>query len=220
MSVVCAALIPAAPLLVPALTGQRGPAQDLRDAALACINELIDDAPAEIIVAAEATPTGWHSPTAPLRLDRLGGIGLNDGDDTPLPIPLAIGAALLIGAGWNSPVRFLALDEGGCLDIFDPLERTGLLLLANGSARCTDKAPGALHPGAEAFNAAALNAITTCDSQALLSIDASTAREQWSDLAGPALLLATLVDTPPEVTVRYAGVEAGVQYYCTTMLWA
>lgn len=213
-----AALVPAAPLLLPALTGDAAVAADARAAALACIGDVIATGAEVIVLAAQGNPARVWPSDSPLRLDRIGGRGLRDGDAEPLPVPLAIGASLLRDAGWSGDVRYLTVDESGAAPDLDLPARSGLVALGNGSARCTDKAPGSLHPDAAEFNAALLRYVTDADARADACIDQAAAAEQWSDVAGPAALLATALPDDTKAHVRFAEVVNGVYYVCASFV--
>ena len=57
----------------------------------------------------------------------------------------------------------------------------GLLVVANGSAMRTEKAPGHLDERAEAFDAALGRALAEGDAEALASLDQALAVELWAD---------------------------------------
>jgi len=80
--------------------------------------------------------------------------------DQLLTMPLAIGASMLRDAGWTGTTSFHALERTMSADAAAEVGRglgttkrsVGLLLLGNGSACCTEKAPGSFHPQADEFN--------------------------------------------------------------------
>lgn len=80
---------------------------------------------------------------------------------------------------------------------------TGLLVVGNGSAKRTEKAPGHLDPRAEAFDAALR--------ESFAGIDAALAAELWADTA-------CLGALPPlaEAEVTYDDAPFGVQYWVAT----
>lgn len=233
MSIVGAALVPAAPVLLPALSGREQSAAPVLDAALEVIRQLIDAAPAEIIVLAEADHEGVFDNSAPWGLNRLGGMPACSTSNAratrgePLPVPLAIGAALLGHAGWTGPTAYHALvrtmlpetaiDSGRRLST--STRHVGLLLLGNGSACCTDKAPGSFHRGAQAFNEALTSMIRTGDLRAVEQLSAEASAEQLSDIRLPVQLLAGA-----DLTGRLRGSIAydepfmGVHYICAAFL--
>lgn len=98
-------------------------------------------------------------------------------------------------------------------------ERTGpsYLVVANGSAKRTEKAPGHLDERAHAFDAGIEAALRGPDPAALAAVDEDLAAELWADVAGLRALGGLLVDAPAP-TVEYADDPFGVQYW--VMRWA
>ena len=127
--------MPSAPMLLPALGG--GP-DDLRSACLQAISVL----EGEVVVIGGATPTGWRTGSVDPTL--FGARGLPAPD--PLPLPLAVGAALL----GDRPHRLLAVD-GSAVALPSGLD---LLVVGDGTAKRTEKAPGHFDPRAEGYDAA------------------------------------------------------------------
>ena len=227
MTVVGAALVPAAPVLIQGMGGRRDPAQAPRAAALTAIRRLLSLAPAELIVMAEGAADESFDSSAALGLHRFGGMAAagSSGHDRSalLPAPLAIGAALLQECGWSGPTTFTCLpaDEpaddtalrGTRLD--ESSTRCGLLLLGSGSARSTARAPGSLHAGADAFNSELLDAIQTGGGPA--RIDPERATEQMSDVRTPLAVLAGAASHATfSVDVTFAEEFSGVFYVCAS----
>jgi hypothetical protein len=87
-----------------------------------------------------------------------------------------------------------------------------VLVVANGSACRTEKAPGHLDPRAEGFDQLIGTALRTPDPGALRAVDATLAAELWADTAVlPAL--ADLLDGARTLDVGYDAVPYGVQYW-------
>jgi len=141
----------------------------------------------------------------------------------PGPVPLAVGLGgyLLDQAGYAGPRRLHSVSEddqpADCLrlgkEIGDTAERTGLLVMADGSARRGPRAPGHFDERAEAFDAEVERAVRAGDLQALEGVDPILARElmatgrpAWQVLAGATHGSALLAD------VMYAGDPLGVMY--------
>ncbi|WP_411109969.1 class III extradiol dioxygenase subunit B-like domain-containing protein [Streptomyces sp. c-19] len=119
-----------------------------------------------------------------------------------LPASLAVGAWLLDRADWaDAPIEGLGVDEaatpGVCAGLGRGLaasaERVALLVLGDGSACRTVKAPGYLDERAAGFDAEAARALGTADVAALLALDPELAyelkvagRAPWQVLAGAA----------------------------------
>ncbi|GHB71657.1 hypothetical protein GCM10010347_47460 [Streptomyces cirratus] len=208
---VAAAVCPAPPLLVPEVAA--GAAAELDGARTACsdaIAVLAASRPGLLVVVGAAGsgqdgpyPQGSRGGFHGFGVDS--GVRLGDGPDAgarPLPLTLAVGAWLLEHARWGAaPVEGLAVDQtlatgealrtGRDLAVRD--ERVALLVMGDGSACRTLKAPGYLDERAEAFDAAAASALATADTAALAALDLTLAAElqaagraPWQVLAGAA----------------------------------
>jgi hypothetical protein len=98
-------------------------------------------------------------------------------------------------------------------DRLDP-DGPGLLVVANGSATRTEKAPGHFDERAAGFDAAIGKALADGDAAALADIDLDLADELWA--LPDADLLRTLADrvaTVTDVQVDYDDAPYGVQYW-------
>lgn len=102
-----------------------------------------------------------------------------------LPLALSVGTWLLAQVGWpgdRSAVEVATTADDDELDsagaaLARPDIATALIVVADGSAARSEKAPAHLHPGAEAFDAAVARALASGDPGQLASIEAATARE-------------------------------------------
>jgi len=233
--IVAAALVPQAPLMLPGLTGRGDPVFEMRSVAADVVGELVRADPEEIVLLASGSRSGG----LPVR-DRLGlhrwavgaGTDRRDGvqsaaDDVPLPF--AVGTTLLDAAGWRGPRRWHQVgwhDAGStALAVGSGLAatsgRVGLLVLGDGSARRTVKAPGHLDERADGFDAALLDALRR-EPHRLVDADPATASElmvtglpAWQALAGalagaPSATGGAQVQRP--VQVRWTGDPFGVLY--------
>jgi hypothetical protein len=133
--------------------------------------------------------------------------GVDVAVDVPEPLPLS----LLVG-GWltRGHVRsFVAvspeLDPAECAalgaELAGAAERVALLVMGDGSARHTEKAPGYLDPRAAPYDAKIADALGTTDTAALLALDPEEAnsllvagRAPWQVLAGAAASAAMAVE--------------------------
>ncbi|MET9961566.1 class III extradiol dioxygenase subunit B-like domain-containing protein [Streptomyces sp. NPDC006326] len=207
---VAAAVCPAPPLLVPEVAA--GAAAELGDARTACSDALAVLAasrPDRLVVvgASDADRQGRYPQGSRGGFRGFGvaaDVRLGTGDEGPRPLPaaLAVGAWLLEHARWGAaPVEGLAVDERlgaeRCLETGRDLAardgRVALLVMGDGSACRTLKAPGYLDERAEAFDAATARALAAADVQALAALDAGLAQElqaagraPWQVLAGAA----------------------------------
>jgi len=225
VSLVGIALVPAAPVLVAELSGRLRPASAPREAARSVIEQLISCAPDVIVVVAEGDHTEMYDNSAAMHLHRLG--GMHRDDYAPgariLPIPLAIGAALLRDVGWLGPTHYQLLDASTSAveaakagrELADVEPRVGLLLLGNGSACTTPKAPGSFHPQAEAFNAKLVRVIEAGDLETIREWTPGSFVDQLSDVRVPLQVMAGAVDGKSwPWSISFAEDVQGVFYVC------
>ncbi|MFF9404581.1 class III extradiol dioxygenase subunit B-like domain-containing protein [Streptomyces anandii] len=214
---VAAAVCPCPPLLVPEVAA--GAAPELEAARAACtdaLGVLAASRPDLLVVVGAAERAGERSGRVAYRQGSRGsfrGFGVDldvrlgqDGDGPEpgreLPVPLAVGAWLLGRTGWSdAPVEGLAVaaatvpDE--CVaagrDLAARSGRVALLVMGDGSACRSLKAPGYLDERAEPFDAEAARALGAADAAGLAALDAGLAgelkasgRAPWQVLAGAA----------------------------------
>jgi len=115
----------------------------------------------------------------------------------PLPLPLLVGAWLTRGHVRSFAAVSPELDAAECAalgaELADGADRVALLVMGDGSARHTEKAPGYLDPRAAAYDARVADALGAVDIAALLALDPAEAdsllvagRGPWQVLAGAA----------------------------------
>lgn len=97
-------------------------------------------------------------------------------------------------------------------DRLDPAAHERLLVVANGSATRTEKAPGFLDERSADFDAAIGTALAMGDPAALTGLDLGLAEELWCPDA-PALVRLAGTPGPVEATVEYDDDPFGVQYW-------
>jgi hypothetical protein len=230
--IVAAALCASPPLLHPALTGRDAVLPELRAACAEAVARLLREAPQTVVVVGPAPTTGERDPAgrpdpaafAPGRLTPAGA--------GALPLSLGLGAMLLDQAGYHGPRRLLAVgpDEpaGACAALGAGLvtgtARTALLVMGDGSARRSLKAPGHLDPRAEPFDADVERAIRAGQLGGLLELDEALARDlmatgrpAWQVLAG------AMPDGAPVTEVLYRDDPFGVAYLVACLrppLWS
>jgi hypothetical protein len=144
-----------------------------------------------------------------------------------LPLALGIGAALLDEAGYAGPRVLRAIDEAApaadCLAVGAEVAslgtRVALLVVGDGSARCTPAAPGYFDQRAEAFTVSSEAALRDGDMAAVAGLDASLATELMATGRAAWQVLAGAVGTQRRVPgdVLYAGAPFGVSYLVVTL---
>jgi hypothetical protein len=193
-----AALCPATPLLHPAVTGRAAVVPELRAACAQAVKQLLADEPDSVMVIGPAAATGQWGPFG--RLDpSVFAPGLPVTGDRSLPPALGLGAFLLDQAGYAGRRRLQAIgrDEpvGACVRLGKRLSVTGtrsaFLVMGDGSARRTLRAPGYLDERASAFDAEVERAVRAGDLGALQRLDQRLAhdlmaagRPAWQVLSG------------------------------------
>ncbi|WBB62664.1 class III extradiol dioxygenase subunit B-like domain-containing protein [Streptomyces sp. WMMC500] len=212
---VAAACCPCPPLLVPEVaSGAAGELEALRAACMDAVGVLAAARPDVLVVVGPADQAG-RGPYPQGAGGSFRGFGvdlavrLGQADDTEpepaereLPPSLAVGAWLLERAEWNgTPVRGLGVGEPlapeRCAEtgreIAAGARRVALLVLGDGSARRSQKAPGYYDERAAGFDAEAARALGDADTAALAALDAepaaalqATGRACWQVAAGAA----------------------------------
>ncbi|NWF29216.1 hypothetical protein HW130_23670 [Streptomyces sp. PKU-EA00015] len=207
---VAAAVCPCPPLLVPDIAAGAAPELDAaRDACSDALGVLAAARPGLLLVvgpAAEAQsgtyPAGAHGSFRSFGEDLTVRLGEGPGQERQLPPSLCVAAWLLERAHWAaSPVEGLAVDDrlagdrcaAAGREAAARSERVAMLVMGDGSACRTLKAPGYLDARAEGFDREAARALGAADTEALTALDAALAREvkaagraPWQVLAGAA----------------------------------
>ncbi|MET9622079.1 class III extradiol dioxygenase subunit B-like domain-containing protein [Streptomyces sp. NPDC006464] len=207
---VAAAVCPCPPLLVPDVA--TGAAPELDAARTACadaVGLLAASRPDRLFVVGPADegargvfPAGSAGSFAGFGVDLSVRLGDGPAGERPLPASLAVAAWLLERAAWTgAPVEGLGVGEpleaARCAatgrELAASAERVALLVMGDGSACRTLKAPGYLDDRAAGFDAEAARALGTADTAALLALDEDLAhtlkaagRAPWQVLAGAA----------------------------------
>ncbi|MDQ0993462.1 class III extradiol dioxygenase subunit B-like domain-containing protein [Streptomyces sp. V3I7] len=209
---VAAAVCPCPPLLVPDVAA--GAAPELEAARAACtdaLGVLAAARPDRLVVVGPAEQSGrgafLQGTVGSFRgfgvdLDVRLGQDRDEPTGRELPPSLAVAAWLLERTGWaDAPIEGLGVGEPlaaeRCLDVGRDIgaqaERVALLVMGDGSACRTVKAPGYLDERAEPFDAEVARALGAADVAALAALDAELAyelkasgRAPWQVLAGAA----------------------------------
>jgi hypothetical protein len=229
-----AAVCPAAPLLARELTGGDPVVPELRQACRDAADGLVQARPDVLVVVGVAGQTRRCDPAGRLDLAPYApGLGSPPGpmsaDRPALPLSLGLGSRLLDEAGYDGPrdLHSVGSDESspGCAALGARLAQTGsrvaMLVMADGSARRSRRAPGYLDGRSAPFDAEVGRAIREGDMPALLALDAAlaaellaTGRPAWQVLAGAAngTRLATVIrydDDPFGVSYLVASLTVG-----------
>ncbi len=216
MPLLAAAVCPHPPLIFPEIAP--GEAHDLRTTCDDVVARLLSTVPDTVCVVGTAEHT--HEFSAPYRVSRTPW-GLPDGPPG-LPLSVAVGVWLLRPA---QPGRVITVAGSArpaeCARLGEELTRTGrvaLLVMGDGSACRTGKAPGYLDPRAEPFDTTVTKALVEADPAALLALDPALAdelivagRAAWQVLAGAAAAASMSGE------VLYDDAPYGVQY--TVAFW-
>lgn len=208
--IISAAICPHPPLLVPTVAaGAAFETDNLRVACDLAISRLLARAPEQVVIVGAETPAvvgGLHA-YAP---------GAADLPDYDLPLPLVIGNWLLDRAGFAASGRrgVVVRADGTPIDGWPELtSTTGLLVMADGSARRSAKGPGYLDDRAEPFDAAVVKALATSDLAALSELDVRLAGELLVGGVGPLKALAGLARGAVwRAELFYDAAPYGVQY--------
>jgi hypothetical protein len=232
---VAAAVCPHPPLLVPGVaSGATGETDDLRAAAAAAVQALVDTESALVVVVGAAPQVGPCDPQArgslaPYGVDLL--VGNGTGEAT-LPLSLTIGLWLLEQHAPDVPRLLFGVhpetEPDRCATLgatlADREPRVAMLVMGDGSARRSVKGPGYLDARAEAFDDGVAAALEAVGPQVLRDLDPVLAgellvagRAPWQVLAGAAEARAAAA---PALTgdLRYAAAPYGVCYFVATWL--
>lgn len=129
------------------------------------------------------------------------GVGSPDPGQQRLPLSLSVGAWLLRRCAWDGQPLFVALgtdvDRDTCLGMGKQLarraDRVALLVLGDGSARRSEKAPGYVDTRAVPYDSEIRRALELGDAPALAELDPEVSAEllvggrtAWQVLAGAA----------------------------------
>jgi hypothetical protein len=244
--IVAAALCASPPLLHPDLTGRAVVLPELRSACAEAVARLLGEDPEVVVVVGPAAATGEWDAGGRLDVGAYGpgsgrpgpggrgagaagsgvaGSGGLAGAEV-LPVSLGLGGMLLDQGGYGGLRRLCAVGQdapaGTCAALGAELAagatRTALLVMGDGSARRSLKAPGHLDPRAEPFDAEVERAVRGGRLGALLDLDEALARDlmvtgrpAWQVLAG-AMPDGAAMDGALVTQVLYCDDPFGVAY--------
>ena len=226
---VAAAVCPCPPLLVPEVaSGAAAELDDLRAACDAALGAVLAAGPELVVVvgpgpAHQRWEQGAVGSFQPFGVDlrvRLGSGG-DPAAEPSLPPSLTVGAWLLERSGWRGPVRGLTvpdyLEQRLCAEngrhLADTAERVGLLVLGEGSARRSVKAPGYLDERAEGFDAEVASGLAAADPAAgLAALDDELAFQLMASGRAPWQVLAGAATGELRASLHYEAAPYGVGY--------
>lgn len=214
MTLVGIGFVPAAPLLVPAVAGGSAPLDDdLRGACRRVARDLVAAEPSVVAVLAAGPAGRWPGET-PWSTH---GFGVGEASSTAtVPWPLGAGGWLLDDIGWAGGREYVAVPEGGDLVVAGEVPgRLALLVVGDGSACRSEKAPGHLDPRAEGFDDHVAGLLRGGDAMGLATLDPVLAADLMS--SGAPVWRAVAASLGPVAVERadlhYAKAPYGVCYF-------
>ena len=220
-----AAVCPWPPLLARELTGRNPVIPELRKACEEAVQRLAATEPSLIAVVGPAAVTRTWDPRGRLDVSvfapALRPQGAGSVCDPALPPSLGLGALLLDQAGYTGPrlLQAVAEDESParCASLGESVGvggRVGLLVMGDGSARRSVRAPGHFDERAAGFDAETERALREGDLPALLAIDPVLAGELMASgrAAWQVMAEAMIAQAPVAGDVLYSDDPFGVAY--------
>lgn len=215
MTVAEVVFVPSAPLLVPAVAGGAVAADaQMRDATLAMTATALAGREHVVVVAA-GSPAGEWSAAATWDFSGFGVPRPGTAGQMRLPWALGIGAWLLDECDWRGSRRYVGVAAQPSADSSVGEVATAVIVVADGSACRTEKAPGYLDDRAEAFDAGIETALRRGDIAALAGTDEVLAGEllcrsvpAWRWLAAAAGATSVV-----DAAVMFAAAPYGVAYF-------
>ncbi len=188
---VAAAFVPSAPLLVPAVAaGAAHELDDLREVCDAAVEELLD-ADLDLLIVLGSAPRSGPYPADAAGSFAPYGVAVTVGGEgaVDLPLSLTMGCWFLERCDWTgeSLAFGVAADEASdrCAalgaGLAERASRVGLLVVGDGSATRTPKAPGSFDERAEAFDASLDEALQRPAGDGLAGLDPLLAAELMVD---------------------------------------
>lgn len=236
---VAAAVCPCPPLLVPEVAAGAAPELDAARAACDAAIEAMLGAGTDLVwIIGEGSRSGVHRPGArgsfrPFGVDVDVRLGTSPDDaeaaEDTFPPSLSVGAWLLARAGWSGEVR--GYEVAGDRPAFESAdgawrlgdgrtgkERVGFLVMGDGTACRTVKAPGYLDERAEGVDARIAEALRTADRDGYLAgLDADLARDLKISGRAPWQLLTGAWDKKDTTAhLLYEDAPYGVGYFVAT----
>lgn len=182
--IVEAVVSPHPPVLLRELCGAEDTVPELRAACGTAVASALRSGPDAVVVVGGAAETREWDPSLPLGIRRFG--TTHRPDVVGLPQSLGVARRLLDEAGWTGSVRMHSVawdaDRGTAAEVARAVaagaeDRVVLLVMADGSARRGEKAPGHLDERAFAFDDEVGRALEAGDPHALSVLDPALAAD-------------------------------------------
>ena len=224
-----AAFVPSTPMLVPDVaSGAAAELDEVRDAAIDAVRRVLaGGAERVVVIGAGSTMRTHESGTGTMRgfgVDLAVPLDPASPGGPALPLALTIGAWLLARSGWPGDRVALEVDADASAATIAAVatalghetRRSALLVVADGSAARSERAPASLHPDAEAFDADVAAALASGHPHLLAEIDRDRASRVsasgWPAWHAAAVALAVAEDSAYDAAVRVASAPYGVGY--------
>jgi hypothetical protein len=232
---VAGCVVPAAPLLVPDVaSGAAAELDGCRSAIRSAFAQLRAAPLDELVVVGAGGSTSRHDSGASGTLASVGvpvfaSVGRARDEPAVLPVPITIGCWLLEHLGGPTASWALEVDSAAtakeCLDLGAALAasttRTGLVVVADGTARRGERAPGYTDPRAAPFDEQWLSALRQVDPAALAGLDRDQAAALLMQGRASLQVLAGAAQSSGSGyrgDLLWAAVPYGVQYAVATWI--
>jgi hypothetical protein len=174
-------------LLIPAVAGGSAGLDDgLRVACRDAVSRLVAGTPDNVLVVATVRSPGEWSADATWDTSGFGVARVPTDARPPLPWPLGLGAWLLDECGWTGGRRYLGLADG--TEPNAPAvneDRCAVLVVGDGSACGSERAPGGFDPRSERFDRSVAAALAGGDIEGLAGLDEALAADLMCSGAPP-----------------------------------
>ena len=226
--IAAAAFLPNPPLLVPSVAGAASvELEPLRAAGATALHRVHGSGVPRLAMLGSGDTSVMHSPVA---RGSLSGYGVSldvhlgspaCGGALELPLSLTVGAWLLADAlgpstgavGFSIGPDFAASRAAVDLLALAESERVGLIVMGDGSARHSTKAPGYLDPRAEPFDEGVVAALRDGDIEALAGLDAALGAELLASGVPAWQAAAAVLSGDYDAELLYADAPYGVGYF-------
>jgi hypothetical protein len=199
-------VVPSTLALLPAYAGQEDPLPDLRRACHEAVARLVKGHPGEVLVVAVASTSEGMPPPEPAGVRVARHLLLEAGYTGRVRV-----AVQTPGMGEGAPVDRESADPG---DVPSDVDRPeAVLVVANGTATRSEKAPGHLDDRSFAFDEAVGSALDMGDAAVLRALDEALGRELWCRDVPAFRAMGRLARGRVTARMTWAGDPYGVQYW-------